>query len=113
MAGRQIQADRHRQPTARAIPSAISTQIQGVVNSVDLTQSPPLLSIDGQTYTINQIKSIVELIAGTVRAAAQLARAVHPFAIHTIWLQPGVTRRRRAEGVLRHFQGEFVLKPWA
>jgi flagellar basal-body rod modification protein FlgD len=38
---------------------AVSTQIQGLVNSVDLTQSPPLLSIDGQTYTVNQIKSIV------------------------------------------------------
>jgi flagellar basal-body rod modification protein FlgD len=39
---------------------AISTQIQGVVSSVDLTQSPPLLSIGGQTYTVNQIKSIVD-----------------------------------------------------
>jgi flagellar basal-body rod modification protein FlgD len=39
-------------------PVAVSTQIQGVVNSVDLTQSPPLLSINGQTYTVNQIKSI-------------------------------------------------------
>jgi flagellar basal-body rod modification protein FlgD len=38
---------------------AVSTQIQGLVNSVDLTQSPPLLSIEGQTYTVNQIKSIV------------------------------------------------------
>jgi len=37
---------------------AVSTQIQGVVDSVDLTQSPPLLSINGQTYTVNQIKSI-------------------------------------------------------
>jgi flagellar basal-body rod modification protein FlgD len=37
---------------------AVSTQIQGVVDSVDLTQSPPLLSINGQTYTITQIKSI-------------------------------------------------------
>jgi flagellar basal-body rod modification protein FlgD len=37
----------------------ISTQVQGVVESVDLTQSPPLLSIGGQTYTINQIKRIV------------------------------------------------------
>jgi flagellar basal-body rod modification protein FlgD len=37
---------------------AVSTQIQGVVNSVDLTQSPPLLSINGQTYTVSQIKSI-------------------------------------------------------
>ena len=37
---------------------AVSTQIQGVVSSVDLTQSPPLLSINGQTYTVSQIKSI-------------------------------------------------------
>jgi flagellar basal-body rod modification protein FlgD len=40
-------------------PVAVSTQIQGLVNSVDLTQSPPLLSINGQTYTVSQIKSIV------------------------------------------------------
>ena len=39
---------------------AISTQIQGVVSSVDLTQSPPLLSINNQTYTVSQIKSIVQ-----------------------------------------------------
>jgi flagellar basal-body rod modification protein FlgD len=38
---------------------AVSTQIVGVVNSVDLTQSPPLLSIGGSTYTVNQIQSIV------------------------------------------------------
>jgi len=37
---------------------AVSTQIQGLVSSVDLTQSPPLLSINGQNYTVNQIKSI-------------------------------------------------------
>jgi flagellar basal-body rod modification protein FlgD len=37
---------------------AVTTQIQGVVNSVDLTQSPPLLSIGGQTYTVSQVKSI-------------------------------------------------------
>jgi len=37
----------------------ISTQIQGVVSSVDLTQSPPLLSIGDQTYTIDQIRKIV------------------------------------------------------
>ena len=39
-------------------PVAVSTQIQGVVNSVDLTQQPPLLLINGQTYTVSQIKSI-------------------------------------------------------
>jgi len=38
---------------------AITTQVEGVVNSVDLTQSPPLLSIGGQTFTVNQVQSIV------------------------------------------------------
>jgi len=38
---------------------AVSTRLQGVVSSVDLTQSPPLLSINGKTYTVNQIKGIV------------------------------------------------------
>ena len=38
---------------------AVPTKIEGVVNSVDLTQSPPLLSIGGQTFTVNQILSIV------------------------------------------------------
>jgi flagellar basal-body rod modification protein FlgD len=37
----------------------VTTAIEGVVNSVDLTQSPPLLSINGQTYTVSQIQSIV------------------------------------------------------
>jgi flagellar basal-body rod modification protein FlgD len=38
---------------------AISTEIQGVVDSVDLTASPPLLSIGGNNYTTDQIKRIV------------------------------------------------------
>jgi flagellar basal-body rod modification protein FlgD len=29
------------------------------VSSVDLTQTPPLLSINGQTYTVNQLQQIV------------------------------------------------------
>ena len=37
---------------------AVTTAVQGVVSSVDLTQSPPLLSIGGQTYTVSQIQSI-------------------------------------------------------
>ena len=37
----------------------IPTKVQGVVSSIDLTLSPPLLSINGQTYTVSQIKSIV------------------------------------------------------
>ncbi|WP_316169305.1 MULTISPECIES: flagellar hook assembly protein FlgD [unclassified Bradyrhizobium] len=40
-------------------PVAIKTQVQGAVSSVDLTQQPPLLTIGGQTYTVNQIRQIV------------------------------------------------------
>ena len=36
----------------------VTTDVQGVVSSVDLTQSPPLLTINGQTYTVSQIKGI-------------------------------------------------------
>jgi hypothetical protein len=36
----------------------VSTEVVGTVNSVDLTQSPPLLNINGQTFTVNQIESI-------------------------------------------------------
>jgi len=51
--------------TATAVDSsnntvAVATAIQGTVSSVDLTQSPPLLTINGQTYTVSQIKSIVD-----------------------------------------------------
>jgi len=37
---------------------AISTQVGGIVTAVDLTQSPPMLSINGQSYTMSQIKAI-------------------------------------------------------
>ena len=37
---------------------AISTQVQGVVDSVDLSQNPPVLSVGGQNFTISQIKKI-------------------------------------------------------
>jgi flagellar basal-body rod modification protein FlgD len=40
-------------------PVAVTTQVQGVVSSVDLTQQPPLLTIGSQTYTVNQIQRIV------------------------------------------------------
>jgi flagellar basal-body rod modification protein FlgD len=38
---------------------AVSTEVQGVVDSVDLTQNPPLLSIGGQTFSIDKIKRVV------------------------------------------------------
>lgn len=37
----------------------IHSEVQGVVDSVDLTASPPLLSVGGQTYTTDQIKRVV------------------------------------------------------
>ncbi|MBB5052769.1 MAG: flagellar hook capping FlgD N-terminal domain-containing protein [Afipia sp.] len=38
---------------------AISTEVQGTVDSVDLTASPALLSIGGKNYTLEQIKRVV------------------------------------------------------
>lgn len=37
---------------------ALSTQVQGTVDSVDLTQNPPTLSVAGQNFLISQVKSI-------------------------------------------------------
>jgi flagellar basal-body rod modification protein FlgD len=42
---------------------AISTEVQGIVDSVDLSASPPLLSIGGQTYTTDQIRRVVRATA--------------------------------------------------
>jgi flagellar basal-body rod modification protein FlgD len=39
--------------------TAISTQVEGTVNSIDLTQTPPVLSIGGQNFTVDQIQQIV------------------------------------------------------
>lgn len=40
-------------------PVTVSTEIQGVVDSVDLTASPALLSMGGNNYTVDQIKRVV------------------------------------------------------
>ena len=40
-------------------PVAVATEIQATVDSADLTQSPPTLSIAGQDYTLDQIKRVV------------------------------------------------------
>jgi flagellar basal-body rod modification protein FlgD len=45
---------------ANGQPVAISTETQGVIDSADLTQSPPLLSIGDQTFTLDQIKRVVQ-----------------------------------------------------
>jgi flagellar basal-body rod modification protein FlgD len=39
-------------------PVAVMTSLQGVVTSVDLTSTPPLLSVGGQTYTVSQVQSV-------------------------------------------------------
>ena len=38
---------------------AVPTEIQAPVDSADLTQRPPLLSIAGQDYTLDKIKRVV------------------------------------------------------
>jgi flagellar basal-body rod modification protein FlgD len=42
---------------------AIPTEVQGIVDSVDLTKNPPLLSIGGQTFTLDKIKRVVRATA--------------------------------------------------
>jgi flagellar basal-body rod modification protein FlgD len=42
---------------------SISTEVQGTVDSVDLTRSPAVLSIGGQNFTLDKIKRVVR--AGT------------------------------------------------
>ena len=38
---------------------SIPSEVQGVVDSVDLTQTPAVLSIGGQTFTLDKIKRVV------------------------------------------------------
>jgi flagellar basal-body rod modification protein FlgD len=38
---------------------SVPTEVQGVVDSVDLTATPALLSIGGKTYTTDQIKRVI------------------------------------------------------
>jgi flagellar basal-body rod modification protein FlgD len=40
-------------------PVAISTEVEGIVDGADLTQSPPVLQMGGLTFTIDKIKRIV------------------------------------------------------
>ena len=38
---------------------SIPSEVQGVVDSVDLTKTPPMLSIGGQNFTLDKIKRVV------------------------------------------------------
>ncbi len=40
-------------------PVGVATEVEGPVDSVDLTQNPPLLSVSGQNYTLDKIKRVV------------------------------------------------------
>jgi flagellar basal-body rod modification protein FlgD len=44
---------------ANSQPVSISTQVEGVVSAVDLSQNPPVLTVGGQQYTMDKIKKIV------------------------------------------------------
>ncbi len=44
---------------------AVSTEIEGVVDSVDLTQSPPVLAIGGQSFAIDKVKRVVRPSSST------------------------------------------------
>jgi flagellar basal-body rod modification protein FlgD len=43
---------------ATGAPVAISTQVKGVVDSVDVSKNPPMLSIGGQNVPLNQITQV-------------------------------------------------------
>ncbi len=45
---------------------AIPTTVTGVVSSVDVSQSPPVLTIGGQNYTVNQILSVQKAGSSTL-----------------------------------------------
>ncbi|HEX5213184.1 MAG TPA: flagellar hook capping FlgD N-terminal domain-containing protein [Pseudolabrys sp.] len=45
--------------TASGQATTVTTQVAGPVSSVDLTQTPPVLTIGGQNYTINDIQRIL------------------------------------------------------
>ena len=38
---------------------AVSTEVRGTVDSVDLTQNPPVLKIGGQSFSLDKIKQVV------------------------------------------------------
>lgn len=43
---------------ANAQPIAVSTEVHGVVDGVDLTQNPPLLKVGSNSYALNKVKGL-------------------------------------------------------
>ena len=44
---------------------AVATEVQGVVDSVDISKSPPTLNVAGKDYTVDKVKRIVRYVAPT------------------------------------------------
>jgi flagellar basal-body rod modification protein FlgD len=38
---------------------AVPTEVEGLVNSADLTKSPPVLTVAGQEFTLDKIKRVI------------------------------------------------------
>jgi flagellar basal-body rod modification protein FlgD len=55
---------------------SLSTEIFAVVDSVDLTKDPPLLSINGKDYTVDQIKRVVRPVSAPSPTETLLASSV-------------------------------------
>jgi flagellar basal-body rod modification protein FlgD len=51
---------------------AITTDVQGIVDSADLSQTPPVLSIGQLTFTLDQIKRVVRPVSDAASVAASL-----------------------------------------
>jgi flagellar basal-body rod modification protein FlgD len=49
-----------KDPSGQSV--AVSTEIQGVVDSVDLSKSPPILSVGGQDYTLDKVNRVVRYV---------------------------------------------------
>jgi flagellar basal-body rod modification protein FlgD len=50
--------------------TAVSTQIQGTVDSADLSKTPPTLSIGGHDYTISQVKQVIRAGASSSQSTS-------------------------------------------
>jgi flagellar basal-body rod modification protein FlgD len=57
---------------ANGQPVTVTTQVQGTISSVNLSQNPPIITVDGQNYPISAIQSINSGGGGT-----GLARLLH------------------------------------
>ena len=86
---------------------AIATEIQGVVDSVDLTATPPLLSIGGQNYTTDQIRRVIRPTAPPpIPLHARRVFAPRLSTTIAIPARPGVSPDAGPKGFGGHFQGD-------